>query len=835
MYKIKRILLLLLLPSLIWGLSSACGLGSDESSSETTTEPETSTESSAQTEETEEVEETSEAITTEPEGAEQEPSEGREATTVFAAAQMVDLSALSLPTEIKAMGRNEVGYTSFELGDDVATVVELYQPEFINDGWQNDAENEYTAETTANRYFSKDGYVVSMSVSNSGESSMVTFINNGNVDLRSLPQTTDAEPLYQFPHTVGYVSSSDVDEVVDFTRQELAAQGWQEYTMPNTATANNPDSQNLMFIQNGLELSAFIGVAPAQGNKTSVQYTTLLLPLDMPIYDEALNLEYDKHTPYLSYKTATDLETLTDFYLAEMSSLGWTELPEIATVSLEQVNLFFVGQKFYTNDAEELTVRLELTVVDGQTKVTLYQVEADEIYAAEDSQTEGDTLADNSTSTGTDTDTSDMPAFLVPDEVNNLDYYPGESLTYDIIIDMETLLDFYRQALTKTGWEESYAFIDESYSDLEFVMGDEYVYIQLNKYSDDELFALIDFSGAPSISGGAAQSSGDEQTVADSSSADMPTLPTPDDAENVVYDADFGEISYTSPSAIETLVAFYRETLSAEGWQEDEFFSLVDETTAFVEFTQNEDTLFFTMFNDSSNGQTEVSIDVSTAQALLGSDDSTSDTASTTDSGPLTADQDYEGDFPLPANYTGYSAGSSDFSQELETGSPSDLPTVLAFYLTELEALGWQPVSDTAATADTVAKTVTFEGPDGELTLDLQVSDGETQIVIRAKNRAAAEAMGVLPPAGQALIILGNWDDAELVLTIADKTFTLPPYAGEEAPDPDLMIDLPPGSYAYTLTDADGNEIEALTIEVGADETWGLIVGLDGALPLQLY
>jgi len=253
----------------------------------------------------------------------------------------------------------------------------LYQPTFIEYGWQNDADNEYTDETTANRYFSKDGFVVSMSVSNLGEGTIVTFINHGNVDLRTLPQTTDAQSLYQFPNTLVYVSPSTVNDVADFTRQELAAQGWHEYTMPDTATANNADSQSLMFIQNGLELSAFISVAPDQGDKTAVQYNITLLPLDLPVYDEALGLEFGQNPPYLVYKTATDIDTLTDFYLTEMSTLGWTEMPETASITPQQAALFFVGQQFYANDSEELTVKLELALVDGQTKVTLHQVDAD--------------------------------------------------------------------------------------------------------------------------------------------------------------------------------------------------------------------------------------------------------------------------------------------------------------------------------------------------------------------------------------------------------------------------------------------------------------------------
>jgi hypothetical protein len=362
MREFRLIVVVLLLPSLIWGLVSACSRGGGEPS--------------AQAVQMEGMAGTSAATTAEPVVQEQEPGAAQEATTVFAAAQIIDLRGLSLPTEIKAMGRSEVGHISFELRDDVASVVGLYEPTFIEDGWRNDAENEYTDETTANRYFTKDGFVVSMLVSSLGEGTIITFVNHGNVALRTLPQTPDAQPLSQFPNRLVYVSPSTVDDVATFTRQALAAQGWHEHRMPGTAKANTSGSQSLMFVQNGLELSALICVAPDQGDKTTVQYGITLLPLDLPVYDEAIGLVFGKEPPYLSYTTATEIDALVDFYRAEMSALGWRELPETANITPERAAVSFVGQKLYANDSEEATVMLELDLIDGQTEVTLHQIDA---------------------------------------------------------------------------------------------------------------------------------------------------------------------------------------------------------------------------------------------------------------------------------------------------------------------------------------------------------------------------------------------------------------------------------------------------------------------------
>ena len=596
--------------------------------------------------------------------------------------------------------------------------------------------------------------------------------------------------------------------------------------MPNTATANNPDSQNLTFIQNGLELSAFIGVAPAQGNKTSVQYSAFLLSLDLPQYDDATELEYDKNSPYLSYKTSADIETLADFYRQQMNSLGWNEMPDTATVTENQ------GAIFFANESEQLALMLDMVSGDGQTTATLRQFDTEEIFAV--AAGDDDAMASDEDESFASTDGPSTLDFLIATDAQNIDFISNDfetSVTYDSASDIETLSEFYRQTLTDAGWEEVDSFGDETFAFIDFSQGDGYLYIQLDKASaDSETYVYIDASSAPSLTGDVMSSGGDTQAA----SGEMPSLPTPDDAQDVAYDADFGEITYSSPSDIETLVAFYREMLPAEGWEEDDFFSLVDETTGLLEFERDGDTLFLTMFKDPTSDNIDVSVDVSSAFSLLGSVDS-SGTTQSVDTGPLTADADYDGDFPLPANNSGYFADSSEFRQSLETSSPSDLPTVLEFYLTELAALGWQSVGDTTVAADATSKSVTFEGPDGELILDLEAVGGETQIIIAARNEEAVAAMGLLPPAGQVRIAFGSFAEEEFTLTIADQTIVLPPGAAEDEPDPEYMIDIAPGSHTYTLTDASGSVVETDTVEFGSDEAWGMIVGPGGVLPIQIY
>ena len=700
---ILNLLLLIILTTLL----AACG-GQDETEAPTASavigqEQEATAAPSAQTDKTAD---TPEPVVQEQVIEDQAPIERREATTVLAAAQILDLRGVSLPTEIKSMGQNEVGYLSFEVPtDDVASVVDLYQPYFIDQGWQNNADHEYTSETTANRYFQKDGFTISLSISNSGESTRVTFVNQGNIDLRALPQTTDAELLYQFPNTLGYVSPAAVSDVADFTRQELATQGWQEFTQPNTASAQDADTQNLTFIQNGLELSAFIGLAPAQGNKTSVQYTLTLLPLDLPIYDEVIGLEYDKHTSYVSYQTPADVDALVQFYRENMTVLGWDELPETAIVMSEEAKVFFA------NEAERLALMLEITAADGQRVATLRPFGADETLASAE---------------------------------------PGPDAA-----EVET----------------------------------------------------------PDV----ADTSTDLQAI---------NLPLAADAESVEHDDLSEQITFSSASDIETLVDFYRQALTEQGWQEDEDFSFVDEAFASLDFAQREALLTVDMLNDGS-GVTEVTLYGS--GLVWDANDSGEGTDDSDDSEELSLIE--EDELFLPSDNSGYFSEGSQFSIIANITSPSEVEALAKLYQTGLPDYGWQETGVTTGSETELY----FVKDDQELNLQLRPLGSETEIEFVLRDPVAAAEAGILPPAGQTKLMVINFTEDTLMMTINQQTLEIPG-GGAEIEDPaDVpQFDVPPGQHTITTVLPDGQSLTD-TAEVGANEVWTLWTDEEGVLPVRLY
>ena len=517
MYPKKLNLLVMLMLTLLW-LLTACG-GQKESEApppEPTVPPAaTSAPAKAETLPTTALPPT-ETPAAKVEAAEK-PVDRPQVTTVQQAAQLLNLRELAMPADAQPAGQVAVGYANYQVPLVVAKVVDFYRPLLAEQGWQELSDQSYVDDTTATLNFTKEGYLLGLTASQMSEgNTMVTLLHYGNIDLSTLPQTADAEAGFAAPNTLIFFSPSSVVDVARLIRTELAAQGWHEYSRPNTATADSPDSQTRNFIQNGLELTAYITTAPAQGNKTSVQYSTALLPLDLPLASEANQLEFDQTEPFLSYTTADSPDSLAAFYRQAMVAFGWTELPG-ATITPEHAVVAFA------NEPEQLALQFEATSSGGgQTKVTL-------------SSAGIPLIADTTTDTTAEADVSE-PATAMPD------------------------------------------------------------------------------------------------------------LPIPEDAQEVAYDPDLAEVSFTSSSDMSSLVAFYRQELLAQGWQEDKDYEVVTDTFASIDFSQEEDTITLTMFDLS--GSIQATLDVSSAPSLTASL-AASDTGSASPTPPADAPTFTINDWPV--------------------------------------------------------------------------------------------------------------------------------------------------------------------------------------------
>jgi hypothetical protein len=158
---------------------------------------------------------------------------------------------------------------------------------------------------------------------------------------------------------------------------------------------------------------------------------------------------------------------------------------------------------------------------------------------------------------------------------------------------------------------------------------------------------------------------------------------------------------------------------------------------------------------------------------------------------------------------------------------------VLAFYRSELAKRGWNESAEQAVVKPDQVQLV-FSSPDGPAVLKLGRNNDETTVKLAQKIPAAAAKGDVMPKPGQAKLLFGNLGDSEAAVTINKQTIKIGAGAGgPQVKGPTL--ELPPGKYQYSLKVA-GGPARNNTIEVAADDTWGLMIAPDGdVLPLQVY
>ena len=183
---------------------------------------------------------------------------------------------------------------------------------------------------------------------------------------------------------------------------------------------------------------------------------------------------------------------------------------------------------------------------------------------------------------------------------------------------------------------------------------------------------------------------------------------------------------------------------------------------------------------------------------------------------------------------TGKMPGSdAPFRKELEASIPAELNTVLAFYRSELGKRGWQEIEGAVVKVDKAQ--LAFTSSDGPATLKLGRRNGETSVNLAQKYPAAASKADVVAKPGQSKLMFGNIGKSDATISINRQTIKVAAGAGGPQSARPPMIDLPPGKYQYALKIA-GGPAPNNQIEIGAGDTWGVMIGPGGdVLPLQMY
>ncbi|HLH87256.1 MAG TPA: hypothetical protein VKX28_02255 [Xanthobacteraceae bacterium] len=195
---------------------------------------------------------------------------------------------------------------------------------------------------------------------------------------------------------------------------------------------------------------------------------------------------------------------------------------------------------------------------------------------------------------------------------------------------------------------------------------------------------------------------------------------------------------------------------------------------------------------------------------------------------------------PLPKGRVVTTEINSAFIKSVHVETPFDLAPLLGFYRDALRQRGWTESDGAIVVPDHAV--IAFTTPDGPALLRLVHQHGQTIADLSLRKPAAVAKTDMLPSPGQVKLMLGNATDEAAAITINGQTIKLAARAGRDLADetgrrsPDSpQIDLPPGKYTVTLKVA-SRAAQNREFEVGAGETWGLLVGPAGVpLPMHLY
>jgi hypothetical protein len=309
-------------------------------------------------------------------------------------------------------------------------------------------------------------------------------------------------------------------------------------------------------------------------------------------------------------------------------------------------------------------------------------------------------------------------------------------------------------------------------------------------------------------------------------------VPVPENAEEVEFDGDDGKLEFSSPSSLKSVADFYRSTMKQQGWGTQS--SVINNANMVVlNFTKDRKPVSFTMMK--MGPKTNVTAE-GAALKVAGSKAAGDKTAAAdTASQPATDDDlivEESGGLPMPKRHTLAVGDKSPFRRHLTANVPLDLKIVLEFYRRELTKLNWKEEPKGAIVAADNA-VVAFSSAEGPATLKLSRKDNETIVDLSTRDAAAAAKGGVLPKPGQAKLLVTNPNDADAVLTINKQTVKAAAGSGTKGPD-GAMLDLPPGKHKFSIK-MPGKPTFNDELEVGPDQTWGLLIGPGGALPLQVY
>ena len=554
-------------------------------------------------------------------------------------------------------------------------------------------------------------------------------------DTSRLPRTAGASQLYASPATTIFISQDSVAKTAETLASDLGRAGWQRYEAPFSAKAETPDQAIMTFKKGKQGLNAFITLAPAQGNKTSVQYSGIPFENDLPFPADAREILFDPSRPYLSCYTDVPVAETMRFLNGELIARGWVpwstkdkaKKPDGAIHDTDH------GQfSYFVQDERTAVIALVQRQKDGRTIAKIEPVPAGVLTKSQVAEEEP------------------APAPAAPEqsaaqrEMNDA----FDKLATDI-------LNQARQATT-------------------------------------DAMSGIAKGGVPS-SAPAREAVADGAPLAALRDTTSP-IPLPETADSVELDTDSGAVDFSASSSVRDLARFYRAEMKSKGWREQP--TVIDkDTMAALRFSKGGDDISITIMQMGKSAKVSAT-GSGLAKAASSAPAATVEAKRATTADTELTVQEIAG-FPVPSPNSLNGSEKSLYRIQVNARVAASVASVLKFYRRELaKRSDWTEAA--GAIVEPGRALVSYDTSEGPARLTITADGDATVVTLALRKQALALKAGMLPKPGNVKLMLGNILDADAEVTIGKTKVKIPAGRGAKKPD-GPTLEVPPGKQTVSL------------------------------------
>jgi hypothetical protein len=288
--------------------------------------------------------------------------------SVAEAAELLDLATFPLVKGAKTPNQQHLAGLSYNAAGNLKDVFEFQRKQLTEQGWK-ELPGGFVSDQSSGSTFVRKAFSLSVMVFPIGTDGAVnvTITNHGNVDLGKLPVPPGVNSFFDGPVNSSYITEAPVEPTAEACRKLLLEKGWQPYGMAG-------DVQ--FFKQNAIRLAARVSSAPAQGGKTVIDYSTVLMSTDLPAPADTEKLQYTDTPTQLFFDTKATKQDVVGFYQTTLGKAGWEATTD------KPIKIDFKDVMIFRNPQKDM-LTLEITDVDGRSRVVLKFQSAAEIAEIE--------------------------------------------------------------------------------------------------------------------------------------------------------------------------------------------------------------------------------------------------------------------------------------------------------------------------------------------------------------------------------------------------------------------------------------------------------------------